>query len=150
MADAPRETASLVRDPVSGQMFLQGREVFTPDLANVFGNGDFQPVCRAGDQRIVFEAEVRYGFSAQADDDRTDQAEVYSFRLWGWSVTPAGAQASLMFGDWEDFQGDDPPGAPYGWDALLYEAVHQLREARGAYRHHRIRPTRVVGRLGGL
>ena len=148
MPDLPRLTATLVRDKRSGEMFLQGREEFTPRLANVFGNGKFKPVRQHFDKQIVFEAEVSYRYSEHADDDVTDCSEVYGFRIWGWSVTPDGPEASLsLSGGWEYFQGDYPPGAEYGWDALLYEAVEQLREARIAQRHNKTLPVRLVGGL---
>lgn len=142
---AARSTAHVVVHEPTGTLFLQGREEFTPRSANIFGSRDFNPVCGHFDKKIEYEAEVSYRYSETADDDGSDHSEVYGFRIWGWDITPQGASARLMFGDWEYFQGDDPPGADYGWDALLYEAVHQLREARAAHRHNRSLSPRLIG-----
>jgi len=128
---AARATATRVQDERTGKYYLQGREEAVKGLANVFGNGDFMPLTwpQAYDKTLVFEAEVVYCFSAVADDNAFDRSEVFRFRLWGWSAKEGGAEPSVTM-DWQDFNGDDPPGEPYGWNCLLIEAVERLREVR--------------------
>lgn len=123
-----RTTAKRIRDEASGAFSLQGVEETTLNRTNVFGDGDFSPVA-AKRKRLSYEAEVAFAFEVRADDDKLDYSDVFRFRLWSWSLTPDGAEAELLQ-DWQDFNGDDPPGAEYGWDQLLRAAVDRLRRAR--------------------
>lgn len=124
-----RATACRMFCEASDTFYLQGQEYADAKGANVFGNRDFLPLGRYSDQVISIEAEVTHSFSDSAEDDRTDYADVYMFRLWSWSNHEEGASVSL-FHPWQDFNGDEPPGSQYGWDKLLHEAVARIRSVR--------------------
>ncbi len=132
MESEQRTTVTRIRDEASGAFYLQGVEETTLNRTNVFGDGDFTPVA-AKRRRLSYEAEVEFAFEVRADDDKLDYSDVFRFRLWSWSLTEGGAEggaeATVLMG-WQDFNGDDPPGAEYGWDQLLRAAVDRLRRAR--------------------
>jgi len=123
------ETVTAVWDEGTGRWHLQGREQATAQAANVFGNGNFEPVGADSDKRIVFEAEVKFCFGAGADDDPTDYGEAFQFRLLQWGIRSERAVSTVLL-DWQDFSGDDPPGEEYGWDTLLRLAVARVRRVR--------------------
>jgi hypothetical protein len=128
MEEEQRTTSTRERDEPSGAFYLQGVEETTLNKTNVFGDGDFVPVA-ATRKRLSYEAEVAFAFEVRADDDKLDYSDVFRFRLWMWSLTSDGAKAEILMG-WQDFNGDDPPGAEYGWDQLIRAAVDRLRRAR--------------------
>lgn len=80
------ETVAAVWDEAAGRWRLRGREQATAQGANVFGNGDFEPVGAARDKRVVFEAQVKFCFSGDADDDRMDYGETFQFRILQWGI----------------------------------------------------------------
>lgn len=129
METEQRTTVTRIRDEASGAFYLQGVEETTLNKTNIFGDGDFVPVTPERKRRIAYEAEVAFAFEVRADDDKLDYSDVFRFRLWMWSLTEGGAEATVLMG-WQDFNGDDPPGAEYGWDQLLRAAVDRLRRAR--------------------
>lgn len=126
------------RDEKSGKDFLQGRETADAKRANVFADGDFNPIkASSPNQPFAWEVVVKYRFFSGTIED---YCEVHSFWVHTWRDTPDGPQVEIFING-EDFCAYHEDQWRE-WADILREATERIRNAR--YNHIKFEP-RLVG-----